>query len=136
MSAVRRRSIAAPDAPAAAGGYAQAVEVEGAGRLLFVSGQVPVAADGTLPEGFRAQCLLAWRNLEAQLRARGMGLDDLVKVTTFLADRRDAAENRRVRQGVLGHRAPALTVIVAGIFDERWLVEIEAVAASGGPGVA
>ena len=65
-----------------------------------------------------------------------MGLDDLVKVTTFLADRRDAAENRRVRQEVLGGRSPALTVVVAGIFDERWLVEIEAMAASGGPGAA
>ena len=130
MRAVRRRSIAAPDAPAAAGGHAQAVEVQGAGRLLFVSGQVPVAADGALPDGFRAQCLQAWRNLEAQLRAAGMGLDDLVKVTTFLADRGDAAENRRVRREELGDRAPALTVVVTGIFDERWLVEIEAVAAA------
>jgi enamine deaminase RidA (YjgF/YER057c/UK114 family) len=130
VTAVRRRSVAAPDAPAAAGGYAQAVEVDGARRLLFVSGQVPVAANGALPEGFRAQCLQAWRNLEAQLRAAGMGLDDLVKVTTFLADRGDAAENRRVRREVLGDRAPALTVVVTGIFDERWLVEIEAVAAA------
>jgi 2-iminobutanoate/2-iminopropanoate deaminase len=130
---MRRRSVAAPDAPAAAGGYAQAVEVEGAERLLFVSGQIPVAADGALPEGFRAQCLQAWRNLEAQLRAAGMGLDDLVKVTTF---RGDAVENRRVRQDVLGDRSPALTVIVTGIFDERWLVEIEAVAAARGPGPA
>ena len=39
-------------------------------------------------------------------------------------------ENRRVRQEVLGERSPALTVIVTGIFDERWLVEIEAVAAA------
>ncbi len=127
---MRRRSVAAPDTPAAAGGYSQAVEVDGARRLLFVSGQVPVAADGALPEGFRTQCLQAWRNLEAQLRAAGMGLDDLVKVTTFLADRGDAAENRRVRREVLGDRAPALTVVVTGIFDERWLVEIEAVAAA------
>ena len=127
---MRRRSLSAPDAPPAAGGYAQAVEVEGARRFLFISGQVPVAADGTLPDGFRAQCSQAWRNVEAQLRAAGMGLDDLVKVTTFLADRGDATENRRVRQEVLGDRSPALTVIVTGIFDERWLVEIEAVAAA------
>jgi len=127
---MRRRSLSAPDAPAAAGGYAQAVEVADARRFLFVSGQVPVAADGSLPDGFRAQCSQAWRNLEAQLRADGMGLDDLVKVTTFLADRGDAAENRRVRREVLGDRSPALTVVVAGIFDERWLVEIEAVAAA------
>lgn len=127
---MRRRSLSAPDAPAAAGGYAQAVEVEDARRFLFISGQVPVAADGSLPDGFRAQCSQAWRNVEAQLSAAGMGLDDLVKVTTFLADRGDAAENRRLRQEVLRDRSPALTVVVAGIFDERWLVEIEAVAAA------
>jgi enamine deaminase RidA (YjgF/YER057c/UK114 family) len=55
-------------------------------------------------------------------------LDDLVKVTTFLADRRFAAENRAVRQAVLGGRAPALTVVITGIFDETWLIEIEGVA--------
>ena len=126
---MRTRAIAAPDAPAAAGGYAQALEVEEASRLLFVSGQVPVAPDGSLPEGFAAQCRQAWANLEAQLRAAGMGLDNLIKVTTFLADRAHAAENRAARQAVLGGRAPALTVIVAGIFDADWLVEIEAVAA-------
>ena len=127
---MQKRSVAAPDAPAAAGGYAQAVEVEGARRFLFISGQVPIAADGTLPEGFRAQYSQAWRNVEAQLHAAAMGLDDLVKVTTLLADRGYAAENRRVRQEILGDQSPALTVVVAGIFDERWLVEIEAVAAA------
>jgi enamine deaminase RidA (YjgF/YER057c/UK114 family) len=123
------RAINAPDAPAPRGGYAQAVQVDGARRLLFVSGQVPEDPEGNLPADFAGQCRLAWRNVEAQLRAGGMSLDNLVKVTTFLADRRLGIENRQVRQEVLGHRTPALTVIIAGIFEERWLVEIEAVAA-------
>jgi len=38
--------------------------------------------------------------------------------------------NREVRQQVLGAHAPALTVIISGIFDERWLIEIEAIAAA------
>jgi 2-iminobutanoate/2-iminopropanoate deaminase len=125
---MQRRTINAPDAPQAAGGYAQAVEVTGATRTLHVSGQIPQAADGTVPPAFADQCRLAWANLEAQLRAAGMTLDDLVKVTTFLADRRFAAENRAVRQAVLGGRAPALTVVITGIFDETWLIEIEGVA--------
>lgn len=125
---MQRRTINAADAPQAAGGYAQAVEVTGATRILHVSGQIPVAADGTLPAPFADQCRLAWANLEAQLRAAGMTLDHLVKVTTFLSERRFAAENRAVRQAVLGERTPALTVIITGIFDEAWLVEIEGVA--------
>jgi enamine deaminase RidA (YjgF/YER057c/UK114 family) len=96
---------------------------------LFIGGQVPLTADGVLPSGFRQQCLLAWSNVEAQLRAAGMSLDNLVKVTTFLSARNYADENRAVREEVLGARSPVLTVIITGIFDEEWLVEIEAVAA-------
>lgn len=124
------RPLNAPDAPYPAGGYAQAFEVAGATRWLFISGQVPVDGDGRLPDGFEAQCRQAWANVAAQLRAADMTLDNLVKVTTILADRADGVTNRAVRTAVLGARQPALTVIVAGIFDADWLVEIEAVAAA------
>jgi 2-iminobutanoate/2-iminopropanoate deaminase len=126
---MQRRSFNAPDAPQAAGGYAQAVEISGAQRLLFVSGQIPVAADGSLAGDFRAQCRQAWANVAAQLRAGGMDLSNLVKVTTFLSDRAHAVANREIRNEVLGDLQPALTVIITGIFDEAWLVEIEAIAA-------
>jgi enamine deaminase RidA (YjgF/YER057c/UK114 family) len=127
---MQARYLSATDAPAASGGYSQAVAVTGASTLLFVSGQIPLTEEGLLPGTFRDQCRLAWRNVEAQLRAAGMSLDNLIKVTTYLSDRRDAAENRVVREEVLGTRAPALTVIITGIFDATWLVEIEAVAAA------
>lgn len=122
--------LEAPSAPRAVGGYAQALEVRAARRLLFVSGQVPETAAGETPLEFRAQAELVWANLMAQLAAAGMGVENLVKVTTFLASREHAAVNADVRGAVLGGHAPALTVIVAGIFDERWLLEIEAVAAA------
>jgi enamine deaminase RidA (YjgF/YER057c/UK114 family) len=110
-------------------GYSQALEVSGHTRLLFVSGQIPLGIDGTVPEGFEAQCRLAWRNVEAQLKAAGMTLDNLVMHRTYLADRRYALVNRSVRNEVLGGRETALTVVIAGIFDQAWLLEIEAVAA-------
>lgn len=127
---MKRRAINAPDAPMASSMGAEAVELSGEGRLLFISGQVPLDLDETLPADFTGQARQAWRNLEAQLRAADMTLDNLVKVTTFLSDRRYAAENRAVRLEVLGDRTVALTVIIAGIFDEAWLLEIEAVAAA------
>ncbi|MEH2622189.1 2-iminobutanoate/2-iminopropanoate deaminase [Bradyrhizobium sp. AZCC 1719] len=110
-------------------GYSQALEVSGHTRLLFVSGQIPLGIDGNVPEGFEAQCRLAWRNVEAQLKAAGMTLDNLVMHRTYLADRRYAILNRSVRNEVLGGRETALTVVIAGIFDEAWLLEVEAVAA-------
>ena len=120
--------INAADAPFASGGYAQAVRVE-AKELLFVSGQIPVDEDGAVPAAFADQCRLVWRNVEAQLRAGGVTLADIVKVTTFLSDRAYAQENSAIRQEVLAGLTPALTIIIAGIYDPAWLLEIEVIAA-------
>ena len=122
------KPINADDAPGASGGYAQAVEVRGSERTLYISGQIPVHVDGSVPESFRDQARLAWANVEAQLRAGGMTLDNVVKHTTFLSDRRYRQINSEVRREVLGDRDAALTVIITGIYDEAWLLEIEAIA--------
>ena len=127
---MKTRPVNATTAPAPIGGYSQALEVSGHTRLLFISGQVPEHANGAIPADFRGQALLVWQHVDAQLRAAGMSLANLVKVTTFLASREHAAENGEVRRQVLGTLAPALTVVVADIFDPRWLLEIEAIAAA------
>ncbi|HWN09283.1 MAG TPA: RidA family protein [Pyrinomonadaceae bacterium] len=125
---MERKSFNAPDAPAPGGGYSQALEVRGHTRTLFVSGQVPETKDGVLAPDFESQCRLVWQNIEAQLRAAEMSLENIVKVTTFLSDRRHALDNSRIRQELLAGSAPALTVVIADIFDEKWLLEIEAIA--------
>jgi len=124
------RRINAESAPVPTTGYAQALEITGYKRMLFVSGQTPVQPDGAVPDGFEAQCRLAWKNVEAQLIAAGMSLDNLIMHRTYLADRRYTLLNRAVRNEILGSRETALTVVIAGIFDDAWLVEIEAVAAA------
>jgi 2-iminobutanoate/2-iminopropanoate deaminase len=110
--------------------YAGACQVMAGTRLLFVSGQVPERADGSVPTDFAAQCRLTWANVERQLHDAGMTLDHLVKVTTFLSDRRYRRENSVVRREVLKERTPAITIIIADIYDEAWLLEIEAIAAA------
>jgi 2-iminobutanoate/2-iminopropanoate deaminase len=125
---MKQRPINAQDAPQPQGGYAQAIETTNAARILHISGQIPVAVDGGVPADFERQARLCWTNIEAQLRAAGMTLDHLIKATVFLSDRRYALANRKVRSEVLGERQIALTVIICGIFDEQWLLEIEAVA--------
>ena len=127
-SKMRKNSINAKDAPQAVGGYSQGVAVSGAKTTLFISGQIPVTLGGVVPPAFIDQARLAWHNVEAQLKAATMDLDNVVKVTIFLSDRRYALENRQARQEILGDRSPALTVIITSIFDEAWLLEIEAVA--------
>jgi len=125
-----RRDINASDAPQPVGGYSQAVEVTGARRIVFVSGQIPVTTDNKVPAEFEAQGRQAWANLIAQLHAADMTLDNLVKVTIFLSDRKYIPEYRRVRQEVLAGRPTGLTTIITGIFDEKWLLEIEGIAAA------
>jgi enamine deaminase RidA (YjgF/YER057c/UK114 family) len=120
----------APATPRPVGGYAQALEVRDAQRLLFISGQIPLRLDGVLPDGFAAQARQAWTHVIAQLAEAGMDARNLVRVTIYLADRAHAAENRLIRAEFLGTHQPALTVVIAEIFDPSWLLEIEAVAAA------
>lgn len=118
----------APDGPPAFAGYSNAVVVSGAGRTLYLSGQVGAGPDGIVADGMEAQSRLAWANVEKQLTAAGMTLDSIVKVTTYIANADDRTIYRRVRAEVLGHRAPAMTSVVASLFEPSWLVEIEVVA--------
>jgi 2-iminobutanoate/2-iminopropanoate deaminase len=109
--------------------YSHAVSVTAGSQLLFFSGQVPEDIDGNVAEGFDEQARLAWRNVERTLAAAGFTLGDICKVTVFLRDRSYRSAFRAVRNEVLGERRPALTVIVAEHLDDRWLIEIEGVAA-------
>ena len=122
---MQRRDINAADAPAPAGQYTQAVEVTGATRTLYLRGQVGVAADGSIPSDAEAQCALAWRNLQAQLRAAGMEITNLVKITTIV---RDPADTVAGRAAVLGTHRPASTLIIGGLSNPAWKVEVEGIA--------
>jgi 2-iminobutanoate/2-iminopropanoate deaminase len=126
---MKRDVFNAKNAPQPRGGYSQAVRLEDFQRLLLVSGQIPATPDDTVPAGFEAQARQVWLNVDAQLKAAGMTKADIVKVTTYLADRHHASANREVRSEYLGSLAPAMTVVIAGIFDGAWLLEVEVVAA-------
>jgi enamine deaminase RidA (YjgF/YER057c/UK114 family) len=84
--------------------------------------------DGTIPNDLVEQSRLAWQNLEAKLQAAGMTLDNLVKVTTILPNQGDVAAAREGRSKVLGDRRPASTLIVGGLADPAWKIEVEGIA--------
>lgn len=118
-----------PALPDAAGNYTHGTLVEGASRMVFVSGQVPWGdEDGKVPTDFAEQCRLTWRNVLAVLAEADMGVANLAKVTTYLASRDHRAANSLIRAEVLGAHTPALTIIIADIYSDDWLLEIEAVA--------
>lgn len=107
--------------------YSHACLVQGPGRRLVLSGQVGLAPDGSLPatgEGQVVQCLA---NLRTLLAAHGMGPTDVVKVTVFLTDPALIGPWRRLRDEALEGHAPTSTLlIVAGLADPRFVVEVEA----------
>ena len=111
--------------------YAHAVETTATQRLLFLSGQVGVAPDGSLAEGFEAQCRQAMRNVEALLQRAGMSAADMVKVSYLLTDAVDLPLLTSLRNELWASaNPPAVTVmVVAALANPRFRVEIEAVAA-------
>lgn len=122
------REINAEDAPKPGGAYSQAVEVSGGNRILFLSGQLGTEVDGTVPSSMEEQARLAWRNVGRQLAAAGMGFGNLVKVTMIIPNAAEIPASRAARAEVLGDLRPASTVIVAGLADPAWKIEIEGVA--------
>jgi 2-iminobutanoate/2-iminopropanoate deaminase len=110
-------------------GYSMGLELAQHRRLLFISGQVPEQSDGSVPEGFEAQCEQAWRNIIEVLASAGLGVEHLVKINTFLTDRNQIAANRSIRGQMLQGHEPASTVMIAVTVDSKWLLEIEAIAA-------
>jgi enamine deaminase RidA (YjgF/YER057c/UK114 family) len=120
-----------PTVPAAASRYSQGVVAPGAARWLHVSGQVGIPVGGTLPDSFEEQARNAWRNVFGVLEGAGMGPADLVKVTSYITRQSDVGQYRTVRDSMLGQVKTASTlVVVAGLADPRWLIEIEAIAAA------
>jgi 2-iminobutanoate/2-iminopropanoate deaminase len=119
-------TVAAPFGP-----YSHAVEVPGGSRLLYISGEVGVLPDGTVPDGIEAQAEACWRNIIAILADAGMGIGDLVKITTYLVRAEDVAAAGAARAKHFGEARPgSATIIVKALVNPGWLIEIEAVAAT------
>ena len=127
------RRFLSPDTLPAPFGYSHVVEVH-AGRLVYVSGQVPLDTEGRLvgPGDFEAQTRQVFTNLAAALEAADASWSDVVKVTYFVRDVSNIAALRSIRDEYLDtEHPPASTLVeVSGLFRDDVLIEIEAVAAA------
>lgn len=110
--------------------YSHAVEVPADARRLYVSGQVGVKPDGSIAEGVQDQAEWVWKNLLAILQDAGMGVEDIVKVTTLLTRAEDVPVARGVRERFLGEARPASTLmVISALASPQLLIEIELTAA-------
>ena len=121
-----RQAIQTNGAPAALGPYSQAIR---SGDLVFCSGQLGLdPATGELAAGVEAQAERALRNLQSVLDAAGLGFDDVVKTTIFLADVNDFAAVNAVYAKFMPTPPPARSTIGVAALPKGGLVEIEAIA--------
>ena len=113
-------------APGAIGPYSQGFEVNG---FVFTSGQIPVdPATGEVPEGIAAQAEQSCKNVGAILEAAGIGYENVVKTTCFLADMADFAAFNEVYARYFVSK-PARSCVAAKALPKGVLCEIEAIAA-------
>lgn len=99
-----------------------------AGDMIYVSGQVPARADGSMVAGsIEEQTQQVMENLKQALGLAGAGLEDIVKTTAWLEDARDFAAFNRVYGSYFENDPPARTTVESRLMANI-KVEIEAVA--------
>jgi enamine deaminase RidA (YjgF/YER057c/UK114 family) len=110
-------------------GFSRAVRE---GDRILVSGTAPVWPDGSCdpdPEVQAARCI---EIIAEALEEGGAGLADVIRTRQFIVSAEDAEAVGRAHAAAFGDIRPASTmVLVAGLLDPRWRVEIEAEAVTG-----
>ena len=127
---MKRQIISIKSAPSAVGPYSQAVS---AGGFLFVSGQIPLdPATGRMVEGdIAAQTQRVMNNVGAVLKAAGLGFEELLKTTIYLADMADFAAVNEVYGRCFPSEPPARACIQIAALPKGARIEIDAVAMAG-----
>ena len=105
-----------------------------AGNTVYLAGQTPQDENGqTVGKGdITAQAVKVFENIKTALAAGGASFADLVKITVYVTDPRYREAVGEVRRRYLGDALPASTlVVVAGLANPDYLLEIEGVAVVG-----
>ena len=93
------------------GPYAHQIEVTGPQRVLYLSGQVGMKPDRSVPETAVEQLEAALDNVLANLAAAGMSAADLVKLTLYLTEEIEAPLRGEVLTRRLDGATPAMTLV-------------------------
>lgn len=110
--------------------YVHSLEIPAGARILSLSGQVGVAADGTVPDGITAQTEICWYNVVEILKANDMGVTDIFKVVQYLTRVEDRDAHFVVRDRYLGDHSPTSTLLfIPALAEPNFIVEVEVMAA-------
>ncbi len=101
------------------------------GKLLFISGQISIDAEGNIVGrgDFAAQCKQVFENMKLVLDKAGASYADIVKINTYLTDLREYPAFTQIRGQYFAGHYPASTVVgVTGLAFEGAMLEVEAIA--------
>ncbi len=122
-------AIQTPDAPKPIGPFSQAIKVDNAQTMVFISGQLPInAATNVLetdPAKATQQCM---QNAAAILKEAGMDFSNVVKTTILLADINHFPIINASYESFLKAPYPARATFQAGALPKGACVEIEMIA--------
>ena len=120
--------ISTTNAPAAIGPYSQGIS--NSGKLLFISGQIPVDPSTGNIEAvtIEEQAKQSLINLGAILKQAHAPYDDVVKTTCFIADMNDFAAFNKVYSQYFTNNCPARSCVAVKQLPKNALCEIEAIA--------
>jgi 2-iminobutanoate/2-iminopropanoate deaminase len=111
--------------------FSQVVRVDAPRSLVFISGQVALAPDGSLvgPGDIDAQLRQVFANLRAAIEGAGGTLDNIASLTVYLRDIANHHNYLKALSKEFGGRRPAETLLqVAALGLPELLVEIQAAA--------
>lgn len=86
-------------------------KVRHSGGLVFLSGELPIVADGPMPEGIEAQTELTLDRITATLQGEGLDLSDVVSVTAYLTEQEDFAAFNKVYERRFPQPFPVRTTV-------------------------
>ncbi len=122
-----REIVSTSNAPAAIGPYSQAVKASG--NFLFMSGSIPLRADGSQVEGdVAAQTEQVLANMDAILTEAGLGWGNIVKTTIFLSSMDHFAAVNELYGSKFPESPPARSTVAVLKLPRGVDVEIEAIA--------
>jgi reactive intermediate/imine deaminase len=112
-------------------GYTLVVEVTGAAKTIYISGQIAYDKDGKVVGAgdMKAQAEQVFKNLQAALAAAGAKFSDVVKMNSYITDMSKVQAVRDVRTQYFKDATPASTFVeVKGLVRPELLLEIEVIA--------
>lgn len=110
--------------------YNHGFYVEPGSALMMLSGQLGERADGSCPESAGEQARVAWSNVLAILGEKGFGVQNVIKVTSYIVGKENISEYVQTHRDIVGdHMPPWTLVVVPALGNPQYKIEVDVTAA-------